>query len=138
MRIKELNIVSFGGLQDTKLILSDGLQIICGDNESGKSTVLGFIKFMLYGLTRRKTADPNEYGRAVNWKTHTAEGSMVVETEQGELRLYRRYAPTGARSAEQTCQVTDCRTGETVRQEGEPGEWLLGVPKEVFESTTAV
>ncbi|MGN1082941.1 MAG: ATP-binding protein, partial [Candidatus Avispirillum sp.] len=51
MYIKKIHIDSFGPLRDKELELCDGLNIIEGENESGKSTVAMFIKFMLYGLS---------------------------------------------------------------------------------------
>ena len=58
MIIKELNIIEFGCLKDKKISLCDTLNIISGENESGKSTVMLFIKFMFYGLPRRSAKAP--------------------------------------------------------------------------------
>ena len=52
MKILSINITEFGGLSDFKLDLRGGLNIIEGGNESGKSTVLLFIMYMLYGLPK--------------------------------------------------------------------------------------
>ena len=43
MRIKELNIIEFGGLCDRRFELSEGLNIFEGNNETGKSTLWLFI-----------------------------------------------------------------------------------------------
>ena len=55
MIIKELYIAEFGGIKDKKIEFGNEnmLNIIYGENESGKSTVFLFIKFMLYGLQRK-------------------------------------------------------------------------------------
>lgn len=53
MKIKELNIVEFGCLRNKKIVLGDGLNVIHGENESGKSTIMLFIRFMFYGLPAR-------------------------------------------------------------------------------------
>ena len=52
MKIKSINIASFGGVKDLKLELEGGLNVIYGDNEKGKTTVMSFIKMMLYGSER--------------------------------------------------------------------------------------
>lgn len=52
MKIRELNIKNFGKINNRTLYLSDGINIIYGENESGKSTVHTFIKSMLFGLER--------------------------------------------------------------------------------------
>ena len=52
MKINKIYISAFGGLKDFTLDLSDGLNVIYGNNEDGKSTVLAFIKAMFYGTGR--------------------------------------------------------------------------------------
>ena len=53
MKITQLNISEFGRLKNTQITLDDGINIISGDNESGKSTVMLFIRFMFYGLPKK-------------------------------------------------------------------------------------
>ena len=50
MIFEHLYIASFGALSDKAYQFSDGVNIVEGANESGKSTICGFIKFMFYGL----------------------------------------------------------------------------------------
>ena len=80
MKVKELNIIEFGCLKDKRILLSEGLNIVSGDNETGKSTVLLFIKFMLYGLSRR-SASNTERERSVSFDGHRAAGSMIFEAD---------------------------------------------------------
>ena len=130
MRIIELNIVEFGGIKDKKIALSDGLNVIYGNNESGKSTVMLFIKFMLYGLPRR-SARSNDRDRSLSWDNHRAAGTMLVE-KNGIEYLIERKTSMGAKLIEQS-RLTDLSTGETIS--GIPGEVLLDAPAEVFESS---
>lgn len=53
--IKELNIVNFGNISNKKISFSDGFNVIAGENESGKSTILSFIRFIFYGVSSRKS-----------------------------------------------------------------------------------
>ena len=79
MYIKHLNIESFGTLRDREIDLSDGLNIIEGANESGKSALAMFIKFMLYGLSGKSAGgELSERRRYVNWDTGCAAGTMTV------------------------------------------------------------
>ena len=48
MRIKNLNITSFGKLEDVSIGLDDKITVISGKNEAGKSSIATFIKYMLY------------------------------------------------------------------------------------------
>ena len=50
MFITKLDIKGFGKLKDTTINLINGLNIIYGNNEAGKSTVQTFVKAMFYGL----------------------------------------------------------------------------------------
>lgn len=52
MKIKELYLKNFGKFSDKKIVLHDGINLIYGENESGKSTIHTFIKGMLFGLER--------------------------------------------------------------------------------------
>ena len=50
MKIIEINIIQFGKFKDRVFKLEDGFNVVKGENESGKSTLLAFIKFALYGV----------------------------------------------------------------------------------------
>ena len=49
MKINKIYISAFGGLKDFTLELNDGFNVIHGQNEDGKTTVMAFIKAMFYG-----------------------------------------------------------------------------------------
>ena len=52
MLIRNIHIISFGMLYDRHIRFGDGLNVIEGENETGKSTVGAFVKFMFYGLDK--------------------------------------------------------------------------------------
>ena len=54
MKINNLKVNSFGKLKDKELKLSDGINIIYGENEVGKSSMQKFISCMLYGISKNK------------------------------------------------------------------------------------
>ena len=49
MIITEIYIKNFGMLSERRLRFSDGVQVLYGENESGKSTLNAFIRAMLFG-----------------------------------------------------------------------------------------
>ena len=60
MIIKEVNIGKFGKLENQKYQFAPRINVIYGANESGKSTLMQFLKAMLFGLEKtrvRKTLD---------------------------------------------------------------------------------
>lgn len=52
MEIKELLLKNFGKFADRRISLTEGINILYGENESGKSTVHTFIRGMLFGIKR--------------------------------------------------------------------------------------
>ena len=52
MVITELYIKNFGKFSDRRIRLHDGVQVISGENEYGKSTIHAFIRAMLFGMER--------------------------------------------------------------------------------------
>lgn len=138
MKMINIHIIEFAGLTDTRLDFCDGLNVIEGLNESGKSTVNAFIKFMLYGLERSKCAESQMSEREyyTSWKNGVAQGNMTVEHSGKRYRIERR----GVLSANyrDTCAVYDETTGERVFKGREPGEIFLGIASPVYESTCCV
>ena len=144
MYIKKIHIDSFGPLRDRELELCNGLNIIEGENESGKSTVAMFIKFMLYGLSGRTSdGEMSERRKYVPWSTGCASGNMTVVTKVGEYRIERELfvfsdAQAVSENVRERVTVTDALTKERVYRDKVPGEALLGIPEQVFVNTVFV
>ena len=58
MRIAGWHIDGFGIFNDFDVNLSDGLTVFLGPNEAGKSTLLGFLRAMLFGFPSRRSRAP--------------------------------------------------------------------------------
>ena len=55
MKIQEIYVQSFGTLKERFFRFDEGVNILEGPNESGKSTLAAFIKYVFYFIhTRRK------------------------------------------------------------------------------------
>lgn len=52
MILKEFNLISFGKFKKETINLGEGLNILYGENESGKTTIHNFIEGMFYGFLR--------------------------------------------------------------------------------------
>lgn len=93
MIIREANIGKFGKLENQKYQFAPQINVIYGANESGKSTLMQFLKAMLFGLEKtrvRKTLDT--YNRYEPWDTPAYfYGSMMFETGQQQFLLERNF-----------------------------------------------
>ncbi len=137
MRIEQVTVRSFGLLRNYQETFSDGVNIIEGANETGKSTLAAFIRYMLYGFGE-ETGVLSERERRINWVTGTADGSMTVTVGETRYRIDRKTERVGSGQAiayTDTCEMTDVDTGKPVLLQTSPGEYLLGVGKSLYEST---
>ena len=134
MKIISTNITEFGGLKNQSFDFSGALNIIRGDNESGKSTLLLFISYILYGISRssrKNSPDAYDKARSLSWESSRASGSMEIEQDGRRYRIERENL---RRTASSEAVITDLDTGARVHMGKEPGEVFLGVSKETFES----
>ena len=144
MIIKQINIKSFGPLIDRVIEPAEGLNIIEGSNESGKSTVAMFIKFMFYGLSTKAAGDDtvSEKAHFVNWNTGIAAGSMTVETGDGVYRIDRMIALRrdldGRESYHESSKLIDLQSGLEVKTNKSIGEYFFGFPEKVFMQSAFV
>lgn len=124
MKINELHIVSFGMLSDKDVSFCDGLNVIEGDNETGKSTVGAFIRFIFYGL------DKPGREKYVAWGRSGCSGSLTLTSKGSEYRIERELLLTRAKD-----RISIYKDGDTLRTDKAPWELFIGVPENVFENT---
>ena len=138
MRIVNVHINEFGPLRDRNFDFSEALTVIQGENESGKSSLLLFIKFALYGLLKKgKGGALAETERGINHETSSAHGSMTVSHE-GKLYRIDRQLTKNARGYSERVQLTDLESGEKCDFGNSVGEFFLGIPAEIFESSCGI
>lgn len=139
MIIKNITVSEFGPLADLAVDLGNGINVIEGNNGSGKSSLLSFVRFILYGLpSKRGEAGAADRERALSWKSNTAAGSITVSANGAEYRIERR-ATIGARdNCIDRVKMIDMATGTEVHRGEVPGVVLLGVSQAVFDSTACV
>ncbi|MBQ8207882.1 MAG: AAA family ATPase [Clostridia bacterium] len=136
MQIKELKIIEYASLKNRSFNFESGLNIIEGENESGKSTLLSFIKFMLYGFPKGKSIGAaEEREKSYSWENGIAAGSMTVSTAEGDFRI-ERSAREGVKGDK--LSIINLADGAPVYKGEIPGELFLGVPLALFESTACV
>ena len=81
MLIKKLTIDYFGKFKNREINLEQGINLIYGENESGKSTLHTFIKGVLFGIdpARGRAANTKDdiYNRYLPWEYPGAYGGSM-------------------------------------------------------------
>lgn len=140
MVIEKINIKSFGALLDVTMDFSGRINIIEGPNESGKSTVAAFIRYMMYGFDNSDQAALPERKKRINWTTGLAQGSMIVRVK-GKRYLINRSTALSETSPDryrEDCSIVDLETGAPCFGKTPAGEVFFGVDREVFENTAFI
>ena len=70
---------TFGKLEHCSLSFSSGLNIIEAPNESGKSTLLSFLRVMLYGFPPRERGVLADKNRYAPWTGEAMQGRMDLD-----------------------------------------------------------
>lgn len=93
MKIKNIKINAYGTLQQKEINLGEKINIIHGKNESGKSTLLNFIKSSFYGITRTKNKrDISDFEKYKPWNTEEFSGRITYQLDnQEEYQVYRDF-----------------------------------------------
>jgi len=93
MKIKNIKINGFGKLKDKEINLSDGINVIYGKNEAGKSTLLKYITSMFYGLTKNKNGGTiPEIEKYEPWGTEEFSGKISYELDNKKsFEVYRDF-----------------------------------------------
>ncbi len=138
MLIESISIAHFGKLHNLEFDFNEGLNVIEGKNESGKSTIAGFIRYMLYGFSN--IVDKRHF---ISWESSSAQGSMTVRVKDGErYRIDRKTllvsSISGKDQYKETSSITDLKNGTSVFGREKAGDVLLGIPEEIFDSIAFV
>ena len=93
MKINGFKINGFGKLKNNNIELSDGINVIYGENESGKSSMLKFISAMLYGVSKNKNGkEISDFDKFKPWKTEEFSGKINYTLDDGEsFEVYREF-----------------------------------------------
>ena len=131
MKIKSIYISAFGGVKDLKLDLNDSFNVIYGENEHGKTTVMSFIKMMFYGSDRAKNdLSKSPRKKYTPWDNSQMAGSIDFEKDGKNYRLERIFGDSNS-TDKVTLINTDLGTRENVS--ADIGTKLLGLSAAAFE-----
>ena len=94
MRLLDLHIDGFGKFHDRTVRFEDGMNLVYGKNEAGKSTLHTFIRCMLFGMERgRGRAARNDlFTRFEPWQNKGAYGGWIRLEKNGIIyRIERNF-----------------------------------------------
>ncbi len=131
--IEKIEIIAFGKLKNAIVVPEKGINILSAPNESGKSTLAAFIKFVFYGFAggRTKSLAENEKKLYTPWDSDVSEGSIHISAENVKY-IVRRRCPS---SGKEVCEIINRATGKPEFSGSVPGEVFFGVSEAVFART---
>ncbi len=133
MKIQTIHVNGFGRLTNRTFDITGPLTVFYGPNEAGKSTLLGFVRSMLFGIPNRQHM--RDRFEPANGGPHG--GSMILTDENGRRLTVRRYERGTSASAS-----TDEGSGlyfddGTILPLSELDHWIGGLSQDVFRQIFA-
>lgn len=134
MKITDLHVDSFGhwhGLEVNNL--SDQITVICGPNEAGKTTLLHFIRAVLYGFSPQRHVRfvPPVFGGQ-------AGGTVVVNAPNGRFQI-RRHLKDDGRLRDDSADELSVRTVDgSVQGRHILSNLMSGVDETIYNNVFAV
>lgn len=124
---------TYGKLDQARLDLQPGLNVICAPNEGGKSTWCRFLLAMFYGLNTRQRGDLADKNRFQPWSGSLMQGKLELSAGDKELTLSRRTQRPDAPLGVFSCTYSGTDTPVPGLDAARCGETLLGVPQSVYQ-----
>ena len=137
MKLLETIIKNFGKFSGQSWEFTEGINVVYGENESGKTTLYTFIKSMLFGLERgRGRASLNdEFSRYEPWENpNFYSGILRFSCGNRNFRLERNFDKY-SKSVNLICEDD----GEELSvEQGDLQVLLDGLTQEAFENTVSI
>lgn len=112
MIIEGLTIRAFGKFKDYELKFEEGLNILVGDNEAGKSTIHQFIEAMFFGFFKpytKKKIYEDTYEKYIPWDHSGYGGTMTVHQNGQRIRIERQFY-----KGKDSLTIYDANSGEDI------------------------
>ena len=93
MKLDKLKINAYGKLTDKEIELDDHINVIRGENEAGKSTILNFIVNMLYGISKNKNGKAySDFEKYKPWNHEDFSGKIEYTLDNQEtFEVFRDF-----------------------------------------------
>ncbi len=99
MKINKMHINGYGKLKGTNIELKDGINVIYGENEVGKSTLLNFITTSFYGISKKKNGkELSDFEKYTPWNNEEFSGKLEYILDNNKkyeiFRNFKKKNPT--------------------------------------------
>jgi len=142
MKIKKLRINGYGKFTDKEIALKDGLNLIFGKNEAGKSTIQSFIKAMLFDFPRKNIDGEGRLPASKKYKPWSGSdfgGLLEIETDDDRLlKIDRDFVRKDAAVFDNNLRDITQEFPYTKKNGLAVGESLLNMDRECFENTSFI
>jgi len=137
MKLERLHIEGFGCHRDRSWEFNPGLNVICGPNEAGKTTLMRCLLGLLYPLQRRRGRVTPELDRCAPWKGEKYGARLALTLDSGRsLEIIKTFSREDGKVT-----VVDAQKGDVTAEflEGEAGRdrevglKLLDLTREEFQ-----
>ena len=93
MRINKVKINNYGKLKDKEIEFNSNINILYGENESGKSTILNFIVNSIYGISKNKRGkETSNFDKYTPWTGEDFSGKLEYELDnKEEFEIFRDF-----------------------------------------------
>ena len=93
MKINSIKVNAYGKLKNKEINLTNNINIIYGENESGKSTLLKFILNILYGTSKNKKGrDISDFEKYKPWESEEFSGKLIYELDnKNKYEIFRQF-----------------------------------------------
>lgn len=139
MLFTKLKINNFGKFHNYELELKQGINLIYGENEAGKTTIHTFMKGMLFGIERARgrgaASKDDTYTKYLPWDYPGAyHGQMDIAVHGREYRLIRSF-----HANDKSFILLDLETGREIkRKEGLISELIPGLTEAAYRNTVSI
>jgi uncharacterized protein YhaN len=137
MEIKELKIKNFGKFHNKTIEFTPGINLIYGENESGKTTIYHFIKSMFFGIEnkRGKAAQFDSYHLYEPWENPLFyEGELRFKAGGRNFRLERGFH----KNYKKENLINEEDAEELSIEQGDLLHILDGLNESIFKNTLAI
>ncbi|WP_085876116.1 ATP-binding protein [Peptoniphilus vaginalis] len=140
MIIKELGLLNFGKFEDKKIELQEGINLIYGRNEKGKSTIVNFIDGIFYGFSRdslvKKVRD-DLFEKSIPWNSNLYRGYIILNDKGEDFWISRDFD-------KDECSILNLKTADNLSDDPrifmysripQPGVLFFDLNRKIYKST---